>query len=258
MKSVVISLPHARTRRARIAQRFAEVDLPFTFMDGIDARDLSVAHKAQLDTRYRRSRGLRPVSPGELACWLSHRAALRVLVAGNETMAAIFEDDGLPLPGLPEVLRALEERAGSFDAVVLGRRQPWKPLVDPVALGDRKMGRIRYNEWGAEGYVITRAAAGFLLARMPRMRFPYDMDLCHVWVNRLNLFFLDEPVVHHEDDYSYIDAAGPRSRYANRRFGIARIKSLRFSGEMAVLKRYTFPRLRRGGIATKRDCDFNL
>ena len=119
---------------------------------------------AQIDTRYRRRRGLAQISPGELACWLSHRAALRVLVASKDPMAAIFEDDGLPLPELPAVLQSLECRAGSFDVVVLGRRMPWRPLVDPITLvGERAMGRIRYNEWGAEGYVIARAAARFLL-----------------------------------------------------------------------------------------------
>lgn len=253
MRSLVISLSRALERRAAIAQRFAEVNLPFEFMDAIDARNLTETDTAEIDTTYRSRRGLRPISPGELACWLSHRAAVRTLVAGNEPMLAIFEDDGLPLPELPDVLRALERRAGSFDVVVLGRRQPWKPLVDPIALGKRKMGRIRYNEWGAEGYVITREAARFFLARIPKMRFPYDMDLCHAWVNRLNLFFLDQPVVHHEGDYSYIDAAGPRRGYANRRSRITRLKSLRFSVEMAVLKRYTFPHLRDGRIATKRE-----
>ena len=41
MKAVVISLLRARQRRERIAQRFGEINLPFEFMDAIDAQGLS-------------------------------------------------------------------------------------------------------------------------------------------------------------------------------------------------------------------------
>ena len=57
MKSIVISLPHALERRKRIAQRFVELDLPFEFMDAVDAREPTDADIAAVDTRYRRRWG---------------------------------------------------------------------------------------------------------------------------------------------------------------------------------------------------------
>ena len=62
------------------------------------------------------------------------------------------------------------------------------------------MGRIRYTEYGAYGYVITREAAFHLMGRMTRMRLPADMELMFFWLHRLNLYFLDTPVVEHDDD----------------------------------------------------------
>ena len=202
MKAVVISLPHARLRRELIALRFAEIDLPFEFMDAVDARELTEADmKAQIDTRYRRRWGLRPLARAELASWRSHVRAISYASTGPDPMVAVFEDDAIPRPELPVVLSALEDCPEPFDLVSLGRRNPQRSLIAarPLAAG-RSMGRVRYTESGAYGYVITREAASQLVGRMARMRLPIDMELMHFWVHRLDLHFLDEPVVEHDDD----------------------------------------------------------
>ena len=199
MKAIVISLAHAQERRRRIAQRFSEAGLPFEFMDAVDAEDMTEADMAQVDTRYRRRWGLRPVASSELACWRSHVSAITRASTGPDPMTAIFEDDAIPLPELPAVLDALEHPPVSFDLVSLARRSR-KPLVaaEPLAAG-RSMGRVRYSEYCAAGYVITREAAAYLAGRMKRMRLPVDMELLFFWVHRLNLFFLDAPVVEHDE-----------------------------------------------------------
>ncbi len=199
MKAIVISLPHAQERRRRIARRFSETGLPFEFLDAVDAEKMTEADMARVDTRYRRRWGLRPVTSSELACWRSHVSAITRAGAGPDPMTAIFEDDAIPLPELPAVLDALERAPVSFDLVSLVRRGR-KPLVAgrPLAAG-RSMGRVRYSEYCAAGYVITREAAAYLAGRMKRMRLPVDMELLFFWVHRLDLFFLDAPVVEHDE-----------------------------------------------------------
>ena len=202
MKAVVISLPRARTRRERIAQRFAELNLPFDFMDAIDSSELTEADmEAQIDTRYRRRWGLRPLTPAEHACWRSHVRAIGYASAGPDPMTAIFEDDAVLRPELPVVLSALQDCPERFDLVSLARRNR-KTLIaaHPLAKTDRSMGRVRYTEYGAYGYVITKEAASYLASRMRQMRQPVDMELMHFLVHRLNLYFLDEPVIEHDDD----------------------------------------------------------
>ena len=76
MNSIVISLPHALERPKRIAQGFVELDLPFEFIDAVDAREPTDADIAGVDTRYRRRWGLRPLALAAVACWRSHARAI--------------------------------------------------------------------------------------------------------------------------------------------------------------------------------------
>ena len=242
MKSIVISLPHARERRKRISQRFAEVDLPFEFMDAIDARELTEADMAQIDTRYRRRWGLRPLAPAELACWRSHVRAIAQARAGPDPMTAIFEDDAILRPELPAVLDALEDCPVPFDLVSLARRNPEKPLIAAHALAaGRSMGRIRYTEYGAYGYVVTREGSFHLMDRMSRMRLPADMELMFFWFHRLNLYFLDAPVIEHDDD-ALSQLAADRAR-ALAGWKKPRFRQITYRLQMGARKRVGFRRL---------------
>ena len=247
MKSIVISLPHAHERRNRIAQRFVEVDLPFEFMDAIDVQEQTEADMAQIDTRYRRRWGLRPLAPAELACWRSHARAIAQAGAGPDPMTAIFEDDAILLPELPAVLDALENCPVPFDLVSLARRNPEKPLIAPRPLAaGRSMGRVRYTEYGAYGYVITREAAFYLMGRMTRMRLAADMELMFFWVHRLNLYFLDAPVVEHDDEV-------PSQLAADRACSLAEwetpgLRQIAYRLQMGARKRISFRQLVRGDI----------
>jgi len=242
MKSIVISLPHARERRERIAQRFVELDLPFEFMDAVDARELTDADVAAVDTRYRRRWGLRPLAPAEVACWRSHARAIAQAGASSDAMTAVFEDDAILLPELPTVLDALEDCDAPFDLVSLARQNPEKPLTGtrPLAAG-RSMGRVRYTEYGAYGYVITREAAAYLAGCMTRMRLPADMELMFFWVHGLNLYFLDAPVVEHDDDVPSQIAADRACVMA--RWKTPRLRQVAYRLQMGARKRIGFRKL---------------
>ena len=248
MRVIVISLPRARQRRTRIAQRFTELNLPFDFMDAIDSSELTEADmEAQIDTRYRRRWGLRPVALTELACWRSHVCAIRQVSAGPDMMTAIFEDDAILRPELPIVLDALEDCPVPFDLVSLGRRKAERPLIAPHPLAaGRSMGRVAYSEYGAYGYVITREAASYLMARMARMRLPVDMELMYFWVHGINLYFLDEPAVDHDDDVpSYLARDRAEMTVGWRK---PRLRRIAYRLEMGLLKRLGFRNLVRGTI----------
>ena len=247
MKVVVISLPHAESRRKRIAQRFAEVNLPFEFMDAVDAKELTEADMAQIDTRYRRRWGLRPVAPAELACWRSHVAAIGRASASPDPMTAISEDDAILRPELPTVLDALEDCPVPFDLVSLARRNPERPLIaaHPLAEG-HFMGRVRYAEYGAYGYAIMREAASYLMRRMDRMRLALDMELMFFWVHRLNLYFLDVPVVEHNDDVPS-QLAADRVRAVDG-WKKPRLRQTAYRLQMSARKRIGFRHLVKGEI----------
>ncbi len=249
MKAVVISLLRARQRRERIAQRFGEIDLPFEFMDAIDAQGLSEFDIASYtDRSYRNRWGARPLTPSEHACWRSHVRAIGQASIGPEPMTAIFEDDAVPRPELPVVLNALEDCPERFDLVSLARRNRRRPLAGRrVSLtAGRSLGRVQYTEYGAYGYVITREAASYLVGRMTRMRLPVDMELMHFWVHRLNLYFLDEPVVEHDDDSpSHLT---PGRTVVLTDWKKPRLRQTAWRLQMGVRKRIGFRHLVRGTI----------
>lgn len=247
MQLIVISLPTAHDRRERISQRFAEVGLRFEFMDAVDAGRLTEQDFARIDRGYGRRWGLPPLSPTEFACWLSHVHAIRRVAAGPDPMTAIFEDDAIPRTDLPTILSALEICPVAFDLVSLSRRNPNRQMVSahPLAAG-RSMVRVRYSEYGAEGYVITRDAAAWLVRRMTRMRVPVDVDLLFFWVHRINLWFLNVPAVDHDVSIPSQLAMGRTAKLVGWRK--PRLRRMVYRLQMGARKRIGFRRLVKGKI----------
>ena len=198
MRIVVVNLKRASERRARIAQEFAAVGLPYEVKEAIDGRLLSDDQLSQVDWETRRRLGVRPPPGGGIANWLTQREVMRDLVENGPEMMAIFEDDARLEPGLPGVLEALERRPFNFDVVALNRRHPRRRFFPCILLTDRhRAGRVRFSDSGSEGYVITRTAARHLLDATPRMVLPVDQAVLRYWANGLNVFYVDPPVVRH-------------------------------------------------------------
>ncbi len=212
MNCYVISLQRAWERREHITNEFEKVNLPFEFFDAIDGTRLNDETLASVDRETRRKRITQPLDNAALACLLSHMSVFRELVRSGDRMAAIFEDDCLLSRDIRDVLGALETGPADFDAVMLhkrgGRRDPIKRFrpVRPVTPG-HAMGRVRFHDFGAYGYVITRTGAEHMLREFPRPVHEIDWILPRFWENgMLNLYYLNPPVVFHNSSLpSYIE-----------------------------------------------------
>ena len=199
MKLFVINLAKAEERRRRMEEQFASLDLEATFHPAVDVREFTPEHYAQVDRETRRRLGLWPQADAEIACWMSHHQIMREVVENGPETAAILEDDAGLSADLPEVLGALERRPFAFDVVKLNRRALKRTFIpcERLSTGHR-VGRIRYHDYGSEGYVITRDAARHFLENTPRMMREIDQALSRFWENGLNVFYLDPPVVSHD------------------------------------------------------------
>ena len=199
MRVVLINLERAKARRKRMAAEFARTGIEYQVWPAVDARTLTDEDRTLVDHAARRRLGLYPIPDGSLANTLSQRAAMRDLVERGPEMMAVFEDDSVFDPALPGVLSELEERGDLFDVVVLQRRNPRRRFTACASLpSGHVLGRVRFSDYGSNGYVITRAAARRFLERTPRMVREIDQALSRFWDNGLDVLYVHPPVVSHD------------------------------------------------------------
>ena len=250
MRVVLINLERAKARRERMAAEFARTGIEYEVWPAVDARTLTDEDRSLVDHAARQRLGLYPIPDGSLANTLSQRAAMRDLVAHGPEMMAVFEDDSIFDPALPEVLSALEERADLFDVVVLQRRNPRKRFSasTPLPTG-HVLGRVRFSDSGSNGYVITRAAARRFLERTPRMVREIDQALSRFWDNGLDVLYVHPPTVSHDralhsqiEETRHAERAGHR---AARRTPAVFVRRLAAGVARDVRRRIIFRRLLR-------------
>ena len=253
MKLFVVNVELATERRRRMERQFESLGLKATFCRALDARQLSEEDYARVDRESRRRLGLWPQADGSIANWISQRRVMREIVDGGTEVAAIFEDDAGLSPVLPVVLEALESRPFSFDIVKLNRRSLSRTFI-PVELlpTGHRVGRVRYHDYGNEGYVITRDAAQHFLKNTPKMMWEIDQALPRFWENGLNVYYLDPPVVFHDErNDSQIEQFRRISRRKQKNADAAMvILWRRVSGALVrmVRRHLAFRRLMRGEI----------
>ena len=218
MRAFVINLARADARRHRMRQQLVELGLEAEFHEAVDGRQLTSEQYDQVDRDTRRRMGLKPQADGSIANWLSQRQVMQEVVNDGPEIIAIFEDDAELSPELPSVLHALERCPLAFDVIKLNRRTPGKPFVPCMQLATgHRVGRVRYHDFGCEGYVITRTASRRFLDATPKMMWEIDQAINNYWENGLNVFYLDPPVVFHggQSD-SQIEADRSLSRQQHR------------------------------------------
>ena len=191
--------------------------MEFEFLDATDWKELTAQDRSMVDTVVRERQGQKPLSMSMIATVISHRRALAQLIAGEDEMAVVLEDDVTVSPEFRDVLSRVERSKADFDVIFLHRGRFGNAFVPLKRIGPYRLGMVRFSDWGAQGYIITRRAAQRYFEHYPKIVYLSDHSLHAFWENGLETFSLDPPVVHHENHagpYSYIgeSAADGRSR----------------------------------------------
>jgi glycosyl transferase family 25 len=163
----VISLTDS-PRRATIRQTFGRVGVAFDFEDAFDARMLDAdACSAMTDTAHAIARYGRPLSRGEIACFISHVRVWEKIVRSGRA-AIVLEDDAMLDGALFERVLSMPGDSLSYhaDLVLLGRsklsrdRAALAYLYEPLKRARRIAGLqigVPFKQWtsGAVGYWIS-------------------------------------------------------------------------------------------------------
>lgn len=191
MDIAVINLATQPGRWNFIRQQLQAAGLPARRHEAVpghllDATALGRLYGAELNRRQYH----KPLRPGEIGCYASHLALWQGLVASGARALAVFEDDVLIDPQLPQVLAAIERLPFGWDMVKLYGRTREHMLAEAPLLPGTRLLRYRRVPSHTCAYVISREGARKLLASRQPFGRPVDIDLRHWWENDLAIFGL--------------------------------------------------------------------
>lgn len=224
MKLYVINLDRSPDRLDRLEKIFRKLNLGLTRVAAIDG--LHLDEKFIADVR-RHQLWPDPLTRGEIACFLSHRAALEKVAAGDDDFAAIFEDDVTLSQEATDFLNNDDWIPASADIVKIEThgKKAW--------LGEKRdlkngfsVARLKSRHIMAAGYIVSKTAAKKLCAMMQNITFPFDHFLfnpkCHVF-EHFEMWQLDPAIVRQAGlestlsvDRTQIDKVNKQGRRASK------------------------------------------
>lgn len=176
MRILLINLDRSPERLKRMDEVLTGSGLTFERVPAVDGKLLSEAEK----TRWLGGDGsFYPLGPGEIGCFLSHRACWEIAAAGPDSHAVVLEDD----VHIGSDAQAIIGDAGWIpaDADIVKLETTLRPIyVDktPAArVGGRTVNRLRGEHTGAAAYIVSRAGAAKLVALSETFCDPLDQFL---------------------------------------------------------------------------------
>jgi len=173
MKNIVISLKTAAARREHIVREFGKQNVGFEFFDALTP-DLArpLAEKMQLNIQD----GF--LSPGELACFMSHVSIWQKMVDEHIPHLAIFEDDVYLGENADYFL--LEEAWLQPDWHIVKLEAFSRKIVHElkgIDLGkQRRLFKLKGRHVGAAGYILSLNAAQYLIALLRQAEIKEPLD----------------------------------------------------------------------------------
>ncbi len=180
----VINLKGSEQRLARASQQLSAQRLSFERIDAVNGRLLNTEQKhAVVDPQANRQKFYRPLSDGEIGCYLSHKKCWQRLLDSHCDYAVILEDDFTATGNLKNCVEVAMKSKLPLDIVKLcnyqGRERPVKyqhalSNKHTLVVHDKPLS-------GCCAYIITRAGAKRMLAHAQKIYRPVDTDIQHTW-----------------------------------------------------------------------------
>lgn len=180
----VINLAGSQERLARAEQQLHAQQLDFERIEAVNGKTLTAEQvSAVYSEADNRRHFYRPLSAGEIGCYLSHRRCWQTLIQSGAEYAVILEDDFTLCGDLADSISAIINTNMAIDIVKLcsyqGRERPVKYSTQisgeqHLVVHDKPMS-------GCCAYVISRQGAKQLLAHSTKISRPVDTDIQYCW-----------------------------------------------------------------------------
>lgn len=168
MKTYVINLDRSAERLAHMSEQLLALEIPF---ERIGAVDGSALVQSVLDAH-------RPMLPGTIGCFLSHRKVWQRLIESGETHALVLEDDAKLSSSLADYVHKTNWMPEGMDIIRIEGDviRPVELTCNPTTtVAGRGLHKTRSNCCGSAGYFFTRRAAVFLLEGSSNLPEPVDI-----------------------------------------------------------------------------------
>ena len=202
-KFFVVNLPSSTYRKKEMQKQLEKLKIPFEFVNALDGKTLSQEKIDKLfDVSYPYNRTFRKT---EIACILSHKAAMEKAVAQDVEFAVILEDDVLLSKRFTQIIDRLTDMMQARQIVLL-HNTPVKRInlltkanlhgefnfCSPESLDDRL--------WLAQGYVLKRETAQDIASNLLPVKNVFDDWLLYKELNLVDHidFVFPFPVNHAE------------------------------------------------------------
>jgi glycosyl transferase family 25 len=204
--SYVINLDRAKDRLVHVRQQFDRIDVGFTRVSAIDAREFSSEQVAYFRDLYCSENGFQSEwSLGYIALFLSHRKTWEMIAKGETAWAAVFEDDVHLSSSLPLFLKSSGLFPNVADIIRIETTlQSMRLSPRPVAqMHGTRLFRVHDGAWGSAGYIIHKDIAQWLSVAPPRFHNSLDWMLFHksCAVGRALTVFQVDPAPCVQDQY---------------------------------------------------------
>ncbi|MFC3074071.1 glycosyltransferase family 25 protein [Shinella pollutisoli] len=210
----VINLDRVPARLAESRARLDAAGLAFRRVRAVDGRMLTEDQLRRVGAPRPRF-AKRPVTPAEVACFLSHRKAWAEIAAGDAPVAVVLEDDFVLEPGAARILERLARLPCTWDMLKL-YSDGARPMVEAVPLaGGYRIGTPLVLPPTTVAYAITRPAARALTALPPSIAWPIDLYLKRWWEHGASIKVVEPAVVRPDERHgltSSIDESRRRMR----------------------------------------------
>ncbi|MDR0535063.1 MAG: glycosyltransferase family 25 protein [Puniceicoccales bacterium] len=178
---LVINLDRSPERLASVSSQLANLALPWERIPAVDGSMFTLGALPEgYSPDLNRKHFYRPLSLGEIACFLSHRLAWQRISEKAWDAALILEDDCLLSEKLPAALEWLSATPEYWEAVKL-RSNKHRPLINPKSMAGMELGDFLKTPVETVGYVLKAGAAQKLLKNTGQFGSPVDVAMQYHW-----------------------------------------------------------------------------
>jgi glycosyl transferase family 25 len=164
MKAHVINLPRSTDRREHVVTQMAQLGIPYEFVCAVEGRAMTAQERTALVDEAAVAEHPHWLTPGQIGCALSHRAAYQQILESGDEVGFVVEDDIVLPPGCGELLEVLSAQMHGREAILLYYRS-----FEPCVFSDQDVvvipawGKLRYpvdvhQPITTAAYLITREA----------------------------------------------------------------------------------------------------